>query len=165
VGQELVVEVLRALAAREEARAGLSRFRGMAAGNRAVLDRIKDLEAELEWLAPPDLLVCYRREEIVCLSRYLSALRLRGERVYVSPEKDRVKARQIDPHLERYSRLREDLAGGGDEETARFADEFRWMIEELKVSVFAPEIRTSRRVSSKRLDEAWDGWVKKRHTR
>ncbi|MHC1742366.1 MAG: ATP-dependent RNA helicase HrpA [Syntrophobacteraceae bacterium] len=164
-GQELADEVVRALGAREEARASLARFRGMAAGNRVVLERIKGLEGELDQLAPPDMLVRCRREDVARLPRYLSALRLRGERAYVSPEKDRVKARQIEPHLERYRGLLEDLVAGGDEEAARFAREYRWMIEDLKVNVFAPEIRTTGRVSAKRLDEAWERWTKKRPMR
>lgn len=164
-GQELVDEVVRALMAREDVRASLARFRTMAAGNRVVIERIKDLEKELDRLAPPDMLVCYRREEVARLPRYLNALRLRAERVYVSPEKDRVKAEQIEPHLERYRGLQEDLVAVGDEEAMRFAREYRWMIEDFKINVFAPEIKTSRRVSSKRLDEVWERWTKRRPIR
>ena len=34
--------------------------------------------------------------------------------------------------------------------------EFRWMLEELRVSLFAQELRTPQPVSLKRLDKAWE---------
>ena len=34
-------------------------------------------------------------------------------------------------------------------------DEYRWLLEELRVSLFAQELRTPQPVSSKRLDKAW----------
>jgi ATP-dependent helicase HrpA len=33
--------------------------------------------------------------------------------------------------------------------------EYRWLIEELRVSLFAQQLGTSRTVSSKRLEQAW----------
>jgi ATP-dependent helicase HrpA len=35
-------------------------------------------------------------------------------------------------------------------------EEFRWLLEELRVSLFAQELRTPMPVSSKRLQKAWD---------
>ena len=38
--------------------------------------------------------------------------------------------------------------------------EFRWLLEELRVSFFAQELRTPQPVSVKRLDKAWaQRWV------
>jgi ATP-dependent helicase HrpA len=34
-------------------------------------------------------------------------------------------------------------------------DEYRWLLEELRVSLFAQELRTPQPVSVKRLDKAW----------
>ena len=34
-------------------------------------------------------------------------------------------------------------------------DEFRWLVEELRVSFFAQELRTPQPVSVKRLEKAW----------
>jgi len=41
-------------------------------------------------------------------------------------------------------------------------DELRWMVEEFKVGLFAPEIKVRFRISAKRLEEKfaeWDGWI------
>ena len=34
-------------------------------------------------------------------------------------------------------------------------EEFRWLLEELRVSLFAQELRTPQPVSVKRLDKPW----------
>ena len=34
-------------------------------------------------------------------------------------------------------------------------DDYRWLLEELRVSLFAQELRTPQPVSAKRLDKAW----------
>jgi ATP-dependent helicase HrpA len=38
-----------------------------------------------------------------------------------------------------------------------FLDEFRWLLEELRVALFAQELKTSSPVSVKRLQKMWDG--------
>ena len=38
----------------------------------------------------------------------------------------------------------------------RACDEFRWLLEELRVSLFAQELRTPQPVSAKRLRKAWE---------
>jgi len=35
------------------------------------------------------------------------------------------------------------------------ADEFRWLLEELRVSLFAQQLRTRVTVSTRRLAQAW----------
>jgi ATP-dependent helicase HrpA len=37
-----------------------------------------------------------------------------------------------------------------------FLDEFRWLLEELRVALFAQELKTSSPVSVKRLQKMWD---------
>jgi ATP-dependent helicase HrpA len=34
-------------------------------------------------------------------------------------------------------------------------DEFRWLLEEFRVSLFAQQLGTRARVSARRLDDAW----------
>jgi ATP-dependent helicase HrpA len=50
---------------------------------------------------------------------------------------------------ERLARLK---AGAAD----AFLEEFRWLLEELRVALFAQELRTPTPVSVKRLQKAWD---------
>ena len=37
-------------------------------------------------------------------------------------------------------------------------DEYRWMVEEFRISVFAQELKTSVPVSEKRLDALWSAF-------
>ncbi|MGA1600089.1 MAG: DUF3418 domain-containing protein, partial [bacterium] len=82
--------------------------------------------------------------------RYLKALRIRAERLELDPLKDESKAAQLDPWPGVLRQLQcTELASG----EARHREEFRWMLEELRVSVFAPELRTAFPISAKRLEK------------
>jgi ATP-dependent helicase HrpA len=80
----------------------------------------------------------------------VKALQIRAERWTTNPVKDQEKARQILPYQQRLVALlaRKDLSG----DQLRAREEFRWLIEELKVSLFAQELGTSTPISPKRLD-------------
>ena len=59
---------------------------------------------------------------------------------------------ELRPLEQRYLRRVADRKGAVD---ARL-DEFRWLLEELRVSLFAQELRTPQPVSVKRLQKAWE---------
>jgi UDP-N-acetylglucosamine 1-carboxyvinyltransferase len=61
------------------------------------------------------------------------------------------KLKELQPLQQRYTRLLAQRKGQHD---ARL-QEYRWMLEELRVSFFAQELRTPYPVSSKRLDKVW----------
>ena len=58
---------------------------------------------------------------------------------------------ELRPLEQRYWRLVAERKGVVDERML----EFRWLLEELRVSFFAQELRTPQPVSVKRLDKAW----------
>jgi ATP-dependent helicase HrpA len=83
------------------------------------------------------------------LPRYLKAARLRLEKVDRNPARDR----QLGDELARlWQPVGERLDKGGlsVEQT-----EFRWLIEELRVSLFAQELKTAVPVSTARLEKRW----------
>ena len=55
------------------------------------------------------------------------------------------------PLERRYLRRLAELKGAPYQRPA----EYRWLMEELRVSLFAQELRTPQPVSAKRLDKAW----------
>ena len=75
---------------------------------------------------------------------------IRAERAAVNPAKDAEKARQILPFAQKLAALRARIDLTADQKQS--LEEFRWLIEELKVSLFAQELGTSVPISSKRLD-------------
>lgn len=110
------------------------------------------LHEELEKLVPKDFVSAYPSEFIAQLPRMLRALGIRAERGKFSTEKDQAKAARLKPYLAEYERLCRLFSGSLDPEKARLLFELRWMIEEFKVSLFAPEIKTAFPVSPKRLE-------------
>ncbi|HRT55283.1 MAG TPA: ATP-dependent RNA helicase HrpA [Candidatus Paceibacterota bacterium] len=106
---------------------------------------------ELAALLPPDFLERIPFPRLEHLPRYLKALRLRGERAALNPLKDQERARQLAPYV---TALRQWESAAELPSAARqLVEEFRWMVEEYKVSLFAQELGTAFPVSPKRLEE------------
>jgi len=155
IAREMTEEAFDAVRQRENARSCLQRFRKMARANPAPLERLDILAEELNGLVPKDFLDRYRRTRVKELPRYLRALQIRAERAYASPEKDRQKADQLALHARRMEEMERACGDRTHAERLSLCDEYRWMVEEFKIGLFAPEIKTRFRVSSKRLDEKW----------
>ncbi|MGB9906861.1 MAG: ATP-dependent RNA helicase HrpA [Candidatus Saccharicenans sp.] len=111
----------------------------------------ESLKEELESLVPENFLVIYPADFLARLPRLVEALGLRAQRARLSAEKDRAKAVQVEPFLTEYERLGRLARKKPSPEKERLLFELRWMIEEFKISLFAPEIKTAFPVSAKRL--------------
>jgi ATP-dependent helicase HrpA len=108
------------------------------------------MEVELNALVPARFLAHVPFERLPHLPRYLQALRVRAERAALNPAKDAAKVVRVRP----YAGALRQLAAGAKSVAARAAwHRLRWLIEEFKVSVFAPELGTAEKVSPHRLDE------------
>jgi ATP-dependent helicase HrpA len=76
---------------------------------------------------------------------------IRAERAGLNPLKEQERVRQLAPYLEALRRL--VATPPKSPEGRRLVEEFRWMVEEFKVSLFAQELRTAYPVSPKRMDQ------------
>ena len=85
------------------------------------------------------------------VARYLKAITLRLDKIRSDPARDATRLAELQPQEQRYWRLVAERKGVADERML----EFRWLLEELRVSFFAQELRTPQPVSVKRLDKAW----------
>ena len=83
--------------------------------------------------------------------RYLKAITLRLEKLRADVARDAQRLSEIRPQEQRYWRLVAERKGAVDSRML----EFRWLLEELRVSFFAQELRTPQPVSTKRLDKVW----------
>jgi len=155
---ELLNEVFGAVRERHASSACLQRLRKLSGKNQAVQQQLNLILQEMDELVPADFLVRYGRDRITHLPRYLKALKIRAERAYVAPEKDRLKAEQVTPLRERFEQLKQEVMMQPNAERLCFLDELRWMLEELKLSLFAPEIKARLRISPKRLEEKFAEW-------
>jgi ATP-dependent helicase HrpA len=76
---------------------------------------------------------------------------LRLDKQRGDPARDAARLAELRPLEQRWQRKTAELRGAAH---ARM-DEYRWLLEELRVSFFAQELRTPQPVSVKRLDKAW----------
>ncbi|MBQ4198911.1 MAG: ATP-dependent RNA helicase HrpA [Kiritimatiellae bacterium] len=85
-------------------------------------------------------------------ARYLKGAAIRLDRARVNPSGDLAKEKLLAPHWLRYATAVADKSGRYD---AAALSEYRWMVEEYRVSLFAQELHTPAPVSPKRLDALW----------
>ncbi len=110
-----------------------------------------DVQAQLQRLVGKQFLRDTPWAALQQLPRYLKAVVLRLEKWRADPARDAAKAAELRPLEQRWLRRVAELRGAPH---ARL-DEYRWLLEELRVSLFAQELRTPQPVSAKRLDRAW----------
>jgi len=143
---------------RHDTIAAVNRFKRMAGSNRAVIDRLAIITAELDKLIPPDFLSYFPDRRVRLLPRYLRGLKIRAERAYVYPEKDLAKESQISAHLTELEEVAKRIHVRPTREGLDFIEDVSQMIEEFKISLFAPEIRTLFPVSGKRIENKLRGF-------
>ena len=130
----------------------------LAAAPRAQARFAAGLAAERDALVHPGFFAATPWAQLNHLPRYLKALDRRYLRHLERPDRDARHAAELAGfaarHRERVERAR--AAGGGAEGELAALDAFRWLLEELKVSLFAQELKTPVPVSWKRVQKAWN---------
>jgi ATP-dependent helicase HrpA len=119
---------------------------------RAPKDVADDVQAQLARLVPKRFVAATSWAQLQHLPRYLKAIVLRLDKLRADPARDASLMAQARPLEQRHQRRLAELRGSSD---ARL-DDFRWLLEELRVSLFAQELRTPQPVSVKRLEKAWE---------
>ena len=112
---------------------------------------LEDIERQLKGLFFKDFLLKIGYSHLSHYPRYLKAILVRLEKRRDEPEKDAQKMRDVVRFVTLYDREIAVRKGVTDSRL----EEFRWMIEELRVSLFAQKLRTPMPVSVKRLDKVW----------
>ncbi|WP_043002986.1 ATP-dependent RNA helicase HrpA [Comamonas testosteroni] len=111
----------------------------------------KDASEQLQKLMPKNFVAVAPWAQLGHYARYLKAITSRLDKYRADPARDAAKLKELLPLEQRYWRLVAERKGQID---ARM-QEYRWMLEELRVSFFAQELRTPYPVSAKRLDKVW----------
>lgn len=112
---------------------------------------LEDINHQLSGLFFKDFLLKIGYLHLAHYPRYLNAILVRLEKRREDPEKDAQKMRDVNRFVTLYEREIANRKGVADSRL----EEFRWMIEELRVSLFAQKLRTPMPVSVKRLDKVW----------
>jgi ATP-dependent helicase HrpA len=121
--------------------------------NAADVSIFEELSEELARLVPENFLDLYEPDRFPHMERYIKAVGIRAQRAAIDFEKDRAKQNEIQAFQDSLNRLLADLSAHASDEKRGAIEEFFWMIEEFKVSVFAQELKTAFPVSKKRLQE------------
>ena len=77
---------------------------------------------------------------------------MRLDKLREDPARDRTQMSSMAPLLQRWRQWQRDIGMQPDRE----AESFRWLLEELRVSLFAQSLRTPMPVSVKRLTKVLD---------
>ncbi len=145
------------LIANEVARLSAAILTEYAAASRKIKDTKGQPEAtadaaqQLQRLCPKRFLAQTPWPQLQHFARYLKAIVLRLDKLRADPARDATRLAELRPQEQRYWRLVAERKGAVDDRML----EFRWLLEELRVSFFAQELRTPQPVSIKRLDKVW----------
>jgi ATP-dependent helicase HrpA len=125
----------------------------------SALNRVAaDLRAQLQRLVYKGFFSATPWEQLQHLPRYLKAMAIRLDKFPANPERDEKHAAGIAELAKLYQERSDKLRKAGATEAA--LENFRWQIEELRVSLFAQELRTPFPVSIKRLKKMWEAVVR-----
>ena len=122
----------------------------------AWLEAMNDINDHLNHLVYVGFLDNLSGEELRHFSRYLKGIQRRLQKLTENPTKDRGLRLQVQPYWDQWKNKK--TAGS---KTLPKADnsaalhEYRWLLEEFRISLFAQELGTARPVSAKRLDALW----------
>ncbi|WP_019429460.1 ATP-dependent RNA helicase HrpA [Limnohabitans sp. Rim47] len=110
-----------------------------------------DCAQQLQRLMAKNFMAATPWPQLQHYARYLKAITLRLDKYRADPARDAQRLTELKPQEQRYWRLVAERKGAQDTRML----EFRWLLEELRVSFFAQELRTPQPVSIKRLEKAW----------
>ena len=114
---------------------------------------VKDEQAHVPKLVYPGFVRATPWERWQHVPRYLNAVLRRFDKLPAAGERDPRHTAIIQGFEKRYQDRLEKHRKAGIHDP--LLDEFRWHLEELRVSLFAQELKTPYPVSAKRLDKIW----------
>ncbi|MSP86127.1 MAG: ATP-dependent RNA helicase HrpA [Methylotenera sp.] len=121
----------------------------------ATVNRLKrDVEQQLALLVYKNCFSQTPWEQLQHIPRYLKALRLRIEKQPANPDRDGKNAASVGLLWQKWQDKMTTLNQAHLDIPLALHD-YRWLIEELRVSLFAQELKTPMPISSKRLEKIW----------
>jgi ATP-dependent helicase HrpA len=114
---------------------------------------LQDIRSQCESLLSKEWVARTPFERMQHMPRYLKAINVRLEKLRANPARDAQNMAQLAPLLQQWQRK---LSAQQGEPDARLED-FGWMLQELRVSLYAQELKTPVIVSVKRLEKILAG--------
>ena len=110
---------------------------------------LQDIRSQCDWLLGKEWVGRTPYERMQHMPRYLKAINVRLEKLKSNSARDTQNLAQMNPLLQQWGRK---LSAQQGEVDVRLTD-FGWMVQELRVSLFAQELKTPVIVSVKRLEK------------
>ncbi|MEY2634016.1 MAG: hypothetical protein RIR00_2670, partial [Pseudomonadota bacterium] len=116
---------------------------------------VQDIDAQLKRLLGKRFILDTPFERLQHYPRYLKAAQVRLDKLKADPARDSRLQTEYAPLWQNYERRAQVLArqNVSDEQL----EQFRWLLEELRVNLYAQELKTPVPVSVKRLQKMWEG--------
>ncbi len=115
---------------------------------------VQDIEKQLGRLMGKRFIADTPFERLQHFPRYLKAIAMRLDKLKANPARDAQLMAEYAPLWVNYERRAILLAKQGVSNPQ--VEQFRWLLEELRVQLFAQELRTPAPVSVKRLQKMWE---------
>jgi ATP-dependent helicase HrpA len=152
-GHELLNQIMPVLKAYHETRLAIFNLENANKPFGDFVQFFNGLRNELSRLVPETFMDLYDNERLTHIVRYVKAIAIRAQRASVNFEKDEVKAKKLKIYVDRLNEMLKKLSSSISDEKKQAIEEYFWLIEEYKVSIFAQELKTAFPVSEKKLDK------------
>ncbi len=114
----------------------------------------KKIKEHLDRLVFPGFLTQTPPERLAHFPRYLRAIETRLKKLGEDPKRDQMHEQSLTLFWNRWQE-RAGESQTGKQTISTTLDDFRWMLEEFRVSLFAQNLGTAQPVSAKRLEKQW----------
>ncbi|MGD7293860.1 ATP-dependent RNA helicase HrpA, partial [Ralstonia pseudosolanacearum] len=118
-----------------------------------------DIDAQLKALMHKRFIEATPYAQLAHFPRYLKGIAMRIDKLKADPTRDTQRMQEMAPLFQQYQRAEKQLRVQGQGRAAAGdprMEEFRWMLEELRIALFAQELRTPVPMSVKRLQKVWE---------
>jgi len=122
---------------------------------KAYATAVQDIEAQVKRLMGKNFIAETPFERLQNYPRYFKGIQVRLDKLKANPARDAQLLADYTPLWTNYERRAIQLAKLGTADPQ--IEQFRWLLEELRISLFAQELKTPVPVSVKRLQKQWEG--------
>ena len=116
----------------------------------AWFDAVKDIKQQMACLVYSGFISATPRQWLRHIPRYFEAINLRLDKMERSLATDKQRQVEIQPH---WNKVYQHINDKPDKPLTPEWETYRWMVEEMRVSLFAQELKTSIPISIKKLDK------------
>ena len=149
IAQEIAKHALNALQANIDVQKKMAQAKASSANAHA------DIQSQLQGLIFPKFVSDIPYAQLVHLPRYLKAIQMRIDKLRSNPSRDAQCQKDWESVARPWQKLLQGSKGSASYVMAEHQglQDFRWQLEELRVALFAQELKTPSPISLKRLEK------------